>query len=119
MGTRQAILQAGFDTFESEGFEAATVATICRRAKVSNGSFFHAFATKDALAAELFMTALTAYHDAMLAPLRDRPGARDGVVALVTAHLDWVTGNRRSAHFMFEQSRSEWMKGVRPLQAEE
>lgn len=119
MSARDAILRSGFDIFESQGFEAATVASICRAAGVSNGSFFHAFASKERLAAELFLGALTAYHDAMLAALADGPGASEGVAGLVGAHLDWVVASRREARFIFEQSRSEWMVHVRDAQREE
>lgn len=116
MTTRAAILEAGFETIERAGFEAATVAAICKAAGVSNGSFFHAFPSKDALAAELFLTALKAYHVAMVEALRDDPDAARGVAALVGAHLDWVVSERRAARFIFERPRAEWMTYIREAQ---
>ncbi|MBX9702340.1 MAG: TetR/AcrR family transcriptional regulator [Acetobacteraceae bacterium] len=99
--------------------EATPIAAICRAAGVSNGSFFHAFANKEALAAALFMDALESYHGAMTDAVADRPGACEGVSGLVRAHLDWVVGERSKARFLFEQSRSEWMGHVRERQAAE
>ncbi|MCI3131647.1 TetR/AcrR family transcriptional regulator [Phenylobacterium aquaticum] len=119
MSARDDLLRAGFATMDQVGFDAATVAAICRAAGVSNGSFFHAFASKDALAAELFMTALEAYHAAMLSPLTPGLGAADGIEALVSAHLTWVTGARAQARFMFERSRAEWMVHIRARQQAE
>ena len=39
--TRERILDAALEEFDERGYEATTVASICRRAGVSNGSFFH------------------------------------------------------------------------------
>lgn len=119
MKVRDAIMNAGLDVFDREGFDRATVAGIRGAAGVSNGSFFHAFGSKDELAAELFLTAMRAYHVAMLAPLKDRPDAPEGVTALVAAHLSWVVNSRRQARLMFEQARADWIVHIRDAQAQE
>ena len=51
---QEAFLAAGLAVFDREGFEDATVAAIRTRARASNGSFFHFFASKKQLAATLF-----------------------------------------------------------------
>ena len=48
---RDLLLQAGTLCFRREGYVATTVDAICREAGVSKGSFFHHFASKEALAA--------------------------------------------------------------------
>jgi len=117
MTTRERIQSAALVLFDVLGVERTSVATICREAGVSNGSFFHSFATKEALGAELFLAALESYHDVMVASVADRPDAPDGVARLVRAHLDWVVGSRSQARFLFERSRSEWIANVRERQA--
>ena len=112
-GPRAAILSAGLAAFDRTGFDHATVAAIRTAAGVSNGSFFHFFASKDALAAALFIEALAAYHAAMLAPLAAAPSAAGGIAAVLRSHLGFVVDERARAKFMFEQSRAEWMMHVR------
>lgn len=67
--SKAAILSAGLQRFDREGFDQVTVASICAAAAASNGSFFHFFRSKQGLAAELFLGALTSYHSAMVQPL--------------------------------------------------
>lgn len=110
--TRNALLSAGLEIFDKQGFDRATVGAIRTAAGVSNGSFFHFFGSKEGLAAALFLDAIGAYHRAMLAALAPEPEAADGIRALVIAHFDWVVENRREAHFLFEQSRAEWLVHV-------
>lgn len=117
--TRKALLDAALDTFDSVGFERATVARIRGEAGVSNGSFFHFFGSKEALAAALYVEVLAAYHAAMTAALAPRARGAQGVRALVRTHLDWVAVNARQAKFLFEQARPEWLESVRPLQQQE
>jgi hypothetical protein len=38
------------------------------------------------------------------------------VAHLVKVHLEWVIAERPLAHFLFEQSRSEWLETVRAAQ---
>jgi AcrR family transcriptional regulator len=113
---REDLLTAGLAVFERDGFEEATVAAIRTRARASNGSFFHFFASKKELAGTLFLEILQRYHTAMLTALEPRLGAREGIDRLIRAHLDWVVNNRREARYLFEISRSEWADDVREAQ---
>ena len=119
MSTRSRILAAAANLFEDKGYDPTSVAQICHAASVSNGSFFHAFRSKAALGAALYLNALGAYHDALMRVLEDRPDARQGVARLIEAHMSWVLGNRPSAIFMFEQSRSDWLVHIREQQTAE
>lgn len=109
MSTRDLIRAAAFESFDKGGFDKASVASICRRAGVSNGSFFHAFATKDALAADLYLSALTEYHQAISDEISENPDAEAGIAAIVTTHVDWVVKNRIKARFLFDQAKSDWL----------
>jgi AcrR family transcriptional regulator len=113
---RNDLLTAALAVFEHDGFEGATVATIRESAGASNGSFFHFFSSKRELAGTLFLDLLRRYHLAMLAVIDAPLGAEEGIAKLIRAHLDWVVNNRREAKYLFEISRSEWAKDVRPAQ---
>ncbi len=119
MTTKQKLLDAGLTLFLDVGYDGATVAAICTKAGVSNGSFFHAFRNKEALAAELFIAALADYHDALLLVLKGKPNARDGIDELIGAHLNWVETNERYARLLFDQVRPELRSVLSSLQMAE
>jgi AcrR family transcriptional regulator len=54
---RSRIMQAGGELFAETSYDEVTVRQICQRANLANGSFFHVFASKQALAAELYLQA--------------------------------------------------------------
>lgn len=116
--TRQAILAAALEAFDTAGFDRATVALVREMADVSNGSFFHFFPTKEALAGALFLDSLHSYHTAMISSLSPRSSAGDGIAMLLERHLDWVVSRRREARFLFEQVRADWLTTVRAEQRE-
>src|SRR4029077_4414887 len=92
---REDLLAAGLAVFDRDGFEGATVAAIRTRARASNGSFFHFFASKKELAGALFLETLQRYHAAILAQLQPGLSAHEGIDRLIRAHLDWIVDNRR------------------------
>lgn len=51
--TRERILAVAEEYFARQGYEATSVAEICRQAGVSKGAFFHYFPTKQAIFLEL------------------------------------------------------------------
>jgi AcrR family transcriptional regulator len=51
--TRSRILDAALDSFARFGYDATSVAQICRRADVTKGGFYHHFPSKQALFLEL------------------------------------------------------------------
>jgi AcrR family transcriptional regulator len=118
-GAREDLLAAGLAVFDRDGFDGATVAAIRSRARASNGSFFHFFASKKELAGTLFLEVLLRYHAAILAAIDTSTSAEDGIGRLIRAHLDWVASNRREARYLFEISRSEWTEGVREAQRQQ
>jgi AcrR family transcriptional regulator len=113
---RDDLLAAGLAVFERDGFEGATVAAIRARARASNGSFFHFFASKKELAATLFLETLQRYHAAILAAVLPGLGAQEGIERLIRAHLDWVVEHRREARYLFEISRGDWTEELRDKQ---
>lgn len=49
METKARIFRAAKDILQKDGYEALSIKNICEEAKVSNGSFYHHFKTKDDL----------------------------------------------------------------------
>lgn len=119
MSTRTKILSASATLFNANGYESTSVAMICKAANVSNGSFFHAFPSKDALGAALYLAALENYHGALLNAVSGNPDAKDGIERLIFAHISWVQNNRASAIFLFEQAKADWIEHVRDKQSDE
>jgi AcrR family transcriptional regulator len=115
---REDLLAAGLAVFERDGLDGATVAAIRKRARASNGSFFHFFASKKELAGTLFLETLARYHAAILAKVTPGLSAREGIAALICAHLDWVVEQRREARYLFEISRGDWTEELREKQRE-
>lgn len=105
---RARILAAALAEFGAEGFERATVTAIRRRAGVSNGSFFHHFADKEAVAEALYLEALAGYHGLVLSAVEAESDAAAGLGALVRTHLAWVEANPDLAGFLFARGTPDW-----------
>jgi len=119
MDARTRIRASALKRFSQSGYESVSVAEICRLSRVSNGSFFHAYATKEELAADLWLTALENYHAAVTGALAKRATARAGIAAMLEAHLDWVVTSEQMARILFEQVRPEWHAHIKDRQAAE
>ena len=78
------------------------------RAGVSNGSFFHQFAAKEDLAAELLVNCVIDYQAAIIRALARCDDATTGVAAIVRTHIRWVMNNQSKARFMLDDARAAW-----------
>ena len=100
--TRDALITAAWDLFDSRGFERTTVREITDAVEVSERTFFRYFASKE----DLVLSPLTAAADAFIDQLRLRPADERPVDALRNAlhaaagllepgvladHTDWET----------------------------
>ncbi|HEU4403967.1 MAG TPA: TetR/AcrR family transcriptional regulator [Polyangiaceae bacterium] len=104
---RDVILRAALALFVERGFGPATMAEVCARAGVSNGSLFHHFPSKEALGAAVYLEGLGRYQARLLGALRAEADAERGVRAAVGAHLAWVGENPDWAQFLFAMGRAE------------
>jgi AcrR family transcriptional regulator len=105
---RERLLEAATDLFASEGYDAVGVEKLRARAGISNGSFFHLFAAKDDLAAELLVNCVIAYQAAIVTALSRCDDATTGVAAIVRTHIRWVIDNQSKARFMLDDARAAW-----------
>jgi len=114
--TRRKILDAALAEFSERGFETATVARIRTRSGVSNGSFFHFFRSKAAVAEALHMQAVSDYQEGLARLLGKYPGrAEKAVREAVAFHLEWVRAHPLLAGFMLEPGPP----GTRKVRADE
>jgi len=95
------VLEAALTCFSAQGIGETAIEDICTRSGASVGSIYHLFGSKDGLVAALYLDALASFQDAVARRLQRPIGAREGVLALVAAHIDWV--ERHPAHARFLQ----------------
>lgn len=105
---RDRLLQAATELFAEDGYDAVGVEKLRSRAGVSNGSFFHLFAAKEDLAAELLVECVAGYQAAIVRALTRCDDAAAGVAAIVRTHIRWVLNNRSKARFMLDDARTAW-----------
>ena len=96
----QEILEAALDCFTENGIEATTIDMIRERSGSSVGSMYHHFGSKEAIAATLYLDALTEHSDYQQQLLAAARNAEEGVKAIVHAYVDWVSANPVKARFV-------------------
>lgn len=96
------------------GPAAVTVATVVARAKAPTGSFYHRFPSRDALLAELWLSAMQSFQRGFvaLADLDDGPRA-----AVYT--LDWARADAELASLVLLYSRTEILGAQPPAKLKE
>jgi AcrR family transcriptional regulator len=105
---RERLLEAATALFADEGYDAVGVEKLRARAGISNGSFFHLFAAKEDLAAELLVNCVIDYQAAIIRALARCDDAKTGVAAIVRTHIRWVMDNQSKARFMLDDARAAW-----------
>jgi AcrR family transcriptional regulator len=108
VSVRERLLEAATELFADEGYDAVGVERLRARAGVSNGSFFHLFAAKEDLAAELLVNCVIDYQAAIIGALGRCDDATTGVAAIVRTHIRWVMDNQSKARFMLDDARAAW-----------
>lgn len=92
--TRARLLRAARETFEERGYHRTSVAEICRRCSVANGTFYRYFNNKD----EVFLLLARQLQDELEAVLTDRLHAEqtltDKIYNAQIAFYSYVSNNR-------------------------
>ena len=97
---RAAIIDAALNRFLAQGLSATSLRQIQRDAHASNGSFFHHFPSKEALAGAVYVDCVTRYQQAFLAELGRHADAQTAVRAIVGMHLRWCADHPEMARFL-------------------
>ncbi len=97
---RAAIISAALVRFLDQGFTATTLKQIQGDARASNGSVFHHFPTKEALAGAVYVDCASRYQKVFLEELDRHDDAEAAVRAIVFMHLRWCTDHPQMARFL-------------------
>lgn len=103
--TADTILDAAAGVFLAQGFAATSMDQVRQAAGVSNGSLYHHYPAKAALADALYARTLRGFHAAMFAAIGPRTSAQNGVKALIRAYVQWVVDNPGPARLLHELRR--------------
>lgn len=95
---REQLLNAAVEVFLEHGFFEASLAQICAAAKMSKGSLYHHYASKEDLAVAACVDALRSLHLQLYVTFRDAP--RPGIEKLVGGYLDWFERHPRQGTFL-------------------
>jgi AcrR family transcriptional regulator len=103
--TRDKLLEAAAHIFLAQGYADTSMDQVRQAAGVSNGSLYHHFPTKAALADALYVQTLHDFHATLLAPIARDVDAEAGVKALVRAYVQWVVKNPGRAALLHKLKR--------------
>jgi AcrR family transcriptional regulator len=109
---RAAIIGAALQRFLAQGVAATTMKQIQRDAGTSNGSLFHHFASKEMLAAAVYVDCAARYQRAFLDELDRHEDAEAAVQAIVRMHLRWCADHPQVARFLITMSEPEVMRAA-------
>lgn len=108
MDTRTRILDAALACFLEVGYEQTTIARIRGRSDVSNGSLFHRFPTKEAIADALYLESIADFQDGLWRLLAQRPRSLRAAVRGTIAHqIEWIEANVDRARFVYMRGTLE------------
>jgi AcrR family transcriptional regulator len=110
VSTREKVLSAATDLFVANGFEATSIADICRVSGVSNGSVFHHFGGKEGIALEIYLREWRTYWERITAPMEAETDALAGIEASVRASFFLLTERPDFTRFMVDLGNSTWLR---------
>ena len=106
--TRTRILDAALACFLEAGYEQTTIARIRARSGVSNGTLFHRFPTKEAIADALYVESIADFQEGLWRVLERRPRSLRAAVRGTIAHqIDWIEANVERARFVYTRGTLE------------
>ncbi|HKU38878.1 MAG TPA: TetR/AcrR family transcriptional regulator [Polyangiales bacterium] len=118
MDTRQRIVAEATRQLTRTGYAAFTIAAVRDALELSSGSMFHAFASKPALAAAVYVENMAEYQRSALAAIRRSSDPKRGICAWIAAHLGWIEDHRDVARYLFSTLPDDVMAEAAPALAE-
>src|ERR1700736_362716 len=91
------------------GPSAVTVDSVTQRLRAPKGSFYHRFASRDALVGELWLKTVLAFQEGFVAAIE----AGDGLAAALHTPR-WARANLESACFLLLHHRDDFVRGEWP-----
>jgi AcrR family transcriptional regulator len=103
------IIAAARALFFAQGVDETSIAEICRASGVSNGSLFHHFGTKEAIALEIFIAVRRTYWEYVLNAMERAPSVPDAAEASVRAAFAFQKEHSEAFAFMLDTSAAPWI----------
>jgi AcrR family transcriptional regulator len=100
-------LDAALACFVERGVEGTAIEDICAASGASVGSIYHQFDSKTGVAAAVYLDALADFQAAVVRHIDPTAGAREGILAIVSAHIGWVEENPARARFLQQARHAE------------
>jgi AcrR family transcriptional regulator len=104
---RRQVLDAALACFAEKGVEATAIEEICTASGASVGSVYHQFDSKTGVAAAVYLDALADFQASITHSVVPEATARDGILAVVSAHIGWVEANPVRARFLQQARHTE------------
>src|SRR5215203_4575075 len=87
--------------FGTQGYSQTSMEQIRQQAGISNGSLYHLYRDKAALAGRVYRQGMAECQDGILQSLRPARGAEDGVRRAITFQAGWVDANAELARLVY------------------
>lgn len=108
LSTDERIRAVALELFGSQGYAATSMEEIRRRADISNGSLYHLFPSKAALAARMYCDGMIQSQNGIIDALDDTAVAESGVRGAVAFQTSWVDGHAQLARLVY----ADWSDDV-------
>ena len=99
---REQLLDAALECFATHGLLQTGIEDVRRAAGASPSSVYHLFDGMPGLVAELLKRTFERLLTHLDTALSQATTAEEAIVSLVRAHLEWVSGHREEARFMYQ-----------------
>jgi AcrR family transcriptional regulator len=99
--TDDLVTAVGLRLFGSQGYSQTSMEQVRREAGISNGSLYHLYRDKAALAAHLYCRGMVESQDGILDAVRGARAAEDGVRGAVVFQTGWVDANVELARLIY------------------
>lgn len=107
--TRARIVVEATRQLTKVGYAAFTMAAVRDALGLSSGSMFHAFASKPALAAAVYVEGMADYQRTATSAIQAATDPRRAICAWIEAHLGWIEDHRDLARYLFSTLPDEVM----------
>lgn len=108
--TRTKIVETARTLFLEKGFDATSVAEICRLSGVSNGALFHQFPVKEDVAFAVYSKVRLEYWNRVVGTMVAATDPLDGIEAAVLAAFAFMQDEPGAAAFMSDVTGSKWIE---------
>lgn len=115
--TRARIIAEATRQLTQLGYAAFTIASVRDALGLSSGSMFHAFGSKPALAAAVYVAGMAQYQQTASAAIQKAAPPEAALRGWIAAHLGWIEDHRDLSRYLFSTLPDEVMaEAAAPLE---